>query len=47
MSSVFQKQPHLLVLPQLSLHDESANVTNDDFSPLARLKLNFGGENCL
>ena len=47
MSSVFQKQPPaLLVLPSLTFPDEAAN-TGDDFSPLARLRLNFGGENCL
>jgi hypothetical protein len=46
MTSVFQKQPALLILPPLNFPDEST-MTVDDFSPLARLKLNFGGENCL
>jgi hypothetical protein len=46
MNSVFQKQPALLVLPTLNFPEEST-LTGDDFSPLARLKLNFGGENCI
>jgi len=46
MTSVFQKQPTLQVLPTLNFPDE-ATITGDDFSPLARLKLNFGGENCI
>ena len=46
MTSVFQKQPALLVLPSLNFPDETT-ITGDDLSPWARLRLNFGGENCL
>lgn len=46
MSSVFQKHP--LVLPTLNITTEETMINNgDDFSPLARLKLNFGGDNVL